>query len=450
MPWQFLSATPGTLWPALPVYSACASLALLQQLETSERASTDRFAKEQRRQLDVLLRHAWDSVPYYRQAWAGRYDPAVPMSRERFLALPLLGRSVLRERYETLKTRALPREHGQPVETRTSGSTGAPVRIMATDVTRLFWEAITLRDHLWHRRNLLGKLAVIRRGVTPGTAPSWGKATAGVVQTGEASMLDVDMDVGRQLDWLERQAPAYLLTYPSLAAQLARESLARGRRLDGLLEVRTLGESMSDEVREWCRVVWGAPVVDTYSAEEVGYIALQCPDHEHYHVMAESVLVEVLDERGAACTPGQTGRVVITDLHNFATPLVRYDIGDYAEVGESCACGRTLPVLRRILGRVRNVLIAADGRRYWPAFGSRALSEIAAIRQHQLVQKSHHLVEVRLVVEAPLTVAEEERLRRHVLSRLPEGFELQIIYRDHIPRGAGGKFEEFVSEIASA
>jgi phenylacetate-CoA ligase len=207
---------------------------------------------------------------------------------------------------------------------------------------------------------------------------------------------------------------------------------------------------MSDEVREWCRVAWGVPVVDTYSAEEVGYIALQCPAHEHYHVQAESVLVEILDERGAPCTPGQIGRVVITDLHNFATPLVRYDIGDYAEVGEPCPCGRTLPVLRRILGRVRNVLIARDGRRYWPAFGSRALGEIAAIRQHQFVQKAYDLVEARLVVAAPLMAQEEERLRRHVLSRLPEGFRLQIVYRENIPRGAGGKFEEFVSEIPSA
>jgi phenylacetate-CoA ligase len=449
MSWEFLSATPGTAWPAVPEFSACASLGLLFQLDASERWPVERLEREQSQQLGILARYAWDSVPYYREAWAGRYDPSVALSRERFLALPLLTRTSLRERYDALKSRAMPAEHGEAVETRSSGSTGAPVRTMATGVTRLFWEAITLRDHAWHRRNLAGKLAVIRRGVTAGTAPSWGKATAGLVRTGEAVMLDVDGDIGTQLDWLERQAPAYLFTYPSLAAELAKESLVRGRRLAGLLGVRTLGESLSPDLRALCREAWGVPLVDAYSAEEVGYIALQCPQHEHYHVQAESLLVEVLDERGAPCPPGQIGRVVVTDLHNFATPLIRYDIGDYAEVGGPCSCGRTLPVLRRIAGRVRNVLLSADGKRYWPAFGSRALADIAAIRQHQFVQKSFGLVEARLVTDAPPAPEQEEALRKRIQSRLPPGIEVKIVYCREIPRSASGKFEDFISEVAA-
>ena len=148
-------------------------------------------------------------------------------------------------------------------------------------------------------------------------------------------------------------------------------------RLPGLREVRTLGEASTPDLRALCREAWGVPLVDVYSAEEVGYIALQCPEHEHYHVQAESVLVEILDERGAPAPPGETGRVVVTDLHNFAMPLVRYEIGDYAEVGEPCACGRGLPVLRRIVGRVRNMLrdaraASATGRRSARAGSSRS------------------------------------------------------------------------------
>ena len=450
MPWEFLSAIPGFAWPALPDYGASVTLALLLQLEATEKLAPERLEQERTRQLASLVRYAWEAVPHYRQAWAGRYDPALPLSPERLRALPILTRAALRDGYESLKSRAYPAEQGQAAETRSSGSTGAPVRVMATGVTRLFWGAITLRDHAWHGRNLAGKLAVIRRGVTPGSAPSWGKATAGLAATGEAVMLDVDGDVGSQLDWLERQAPAYLLTYPSLAAELARESLARGRGLPGLLEVRTLGESLGSDLRALCREAWGVALADTYSAEEVGYIALQCPQHEHYHVQAESLLLEVLDEQGEPCAPGQPGRVVVTDLHNFATPLIRYELGDYAEPGPPCACGRTLPVLNRILGRVRNVLVAPDGRRYWPAFGSRALAEIAAVRQHQLVQKARDLVELRLVASAPLAAAEEEKLRRHVLSRLPAGVRLELSFHDRIARSAGGKYEEFVSELPTA
>jgi phenylacetate-CoA ligase len=450
MPWEFQSAIPGLAWPAMPEPGANACLALLLQLEGSERLVPELLEREAMRQLAALVRYAWDAVPHYREAWAGAYDPALPFSVERLRALPLLTRAALRERFEALKSRGYPAEQGAASETRTSGSTGAPVRVLATGVTRLFWDAITLRDHAWHRRDLSGKLAVIRRGVAPGVAASWGKATAGLVRTGEAAMLDVDADVGTQLDWLERQAPAYLLTYPSLAAELAKETLARGRRLAGLLEVRTLGESLGPDVRALCREAWGVPLADTYSAEEVGYIALQCPGSEHYHVQAESLVVEVLDESGAPCAPGEVGRVVLTDLHNFATPLIRYEIGDYAEVGEACSCGRGLPVLRRILGRTRNMLVTRDGRRFWPAFGSRGLMEVGGIRQHQFAQTALDAVEARLVTNAPLGEQKEERLRRHVLARLPPGFSLSIAYRASIPRGAGGKYEEFVSELPSA
>ena len=83
-----------------------------------------------------------------------------------------------------------------------------------------------------------------------------------------------------------------------------------------------------------------------YSCEEAGYIALQCPQAEHYHCQSESVLVEVLDDEGRPCTPGQVGKVVLTALHNFAMPLIRYENQDYAEVGPPCACGRGLPVKR--------------------------------------------------------------------------------------------------------
>src|SRR5262249_13894017 len=159
------------------------------------------------------------------------------------------------------------------------------------------------------------------------------------------------------------------------------------------------------------------------------------------------VLVEVLDEQGAACRPGEVGRVVVTMLHNFSMPLVRYEIGDYAEVGPPCTCGRGLPVLRRIVGRVRNVLLLASGERHWPSFATRGLDAIAPVSQWQFVQKEYDLIEARLVATGPLTAQQEEALRKHFLSRLPAGFRLSFVYLDEIPRGAGGKFEYFISEV---
>jgi phenylacetate-CoA ligase len=265
--------------------------------------------------------------------------------------------------------------------------------------------------------------------------------------TGPTVSHSIRTDAGALLDWLQAEAPGYLFTYPSLVVELARLSLDRGVRLPGLLEVRTLAESLGSDVRALCREAWGVPLTDLYSASECGYMALQCPEHEHYHVQSEGAARSARRSRNTLLAR-RGRRIVVTSLHNFAMPLVRYDIGDYAEVGEPCACGRGLPVLRRILGRVRNTLVTADGKRYWPAFGTRALMDAAPIRQHQFVQKSVELIEARLVVNVPLTPAQEALVRERVMSQLPAGMTVQIVYCDRLERTAGGKFEDFVSEIA--
>jgi phenylacetate-coenzyme A ligase PaaK-like adenylate-forming protein len=444
--WKYQSALPDVVWPAIPAGDGAVSLGILFQLESSQWLSPDRLIEFQMSQLEVLLRHAYSSVRHYRQAWRGLYDPHAPLTQARFSRLPLLSRRELQD-FDAIQSERIPPAHGPVAEARSSGSTGSPVRVLKTQVTQAFWNALTLRDHLWRRRDLRGKLAAIRHGVPTGEFAGWGTATHGLIATGPSVVLGVKEDIDTQLRWLEEQRPEYLLTYPSNLAELIRRSQQLGIRIPGLREARTLGEVLADEVRESCRTAWGVPVADVYSAEEIGYIALQCPQHEHYHVQSEAVLVEVLDERGAACLPGEIGRVVVTTLHNFATPLVRYELGDFAVGAANCACGRGLPVIRRIMGRTRNILVSAAGKRYWPSLGSHGFPEIAPILQHQFVQKSLDLVEARLVTRAALTAEQEARLRRHILSALPAGFRLNFVYCDRIARSAGGKYEDFVSEL---
>jgi len=200
-------------------------------------------------------------------------------------------------------------------------------------------------------------------------------------------------------------------------------------------------------VRDLVATAWGAPVTDMYSSKEMGYIGLQCPDHPHYHVQSENVLLEVLDEAGQPCRPGEVGRVVLTSLNNLATPFVRYEIGDYAELGPACPCGRGLPVLRRILGRVRNMVTYPSGEKRWPYLGEEVYRAVAPVRQHQLVQKNKTEIEARFIVERPLSPSEEDVLRQVIQSKLGYPFRVCFTYHDRLSRGAGGKFEEFRSEI---
>ena len=137
-------------------------------------------------------------------------------------------------------------------------------------------------------------------------------------------------------------------------------------------------------------------------------MAFQCGVREGYHVQSEHLIVEVVDEAGRPCLPGTVGRVIVTDLHNFATPLIRYEIGDVAEPGPPCPCGRQLPVLSRVLGRARNMLRLPGGHQRWPSLPSGdVLGRMAPVRQFQLAQTGPAELVLRLVVARLLTADEE-------------------------------------------
>jgi phenylacetate-CoA ligase len=144
---------------------------------------------------------------------------------------------------------------------------------------------------------------------------------------------------------------------------------------------------------------------------------------------------------------GLAPRVVVTPLHNFAFPLLRYDIGDLAEVGKPCPCGRGLPVLARILGRQRNMLTYPDGRRVWPILNFKSLAEVLPIQQMRMTQRTLHHIEVELVTPKPPDAGAQARLAQTVRQNLGHAFELSFVFPAHIARSAGGKFEDFVSML---
>ena len=445
------------VWPFISPPSVAARRELLRQLQDTQWCSPAQLEVLQYRQLQSLLVHAEQTVPFHRdRLHAAGIDAGRRITPESFRRLPLLTRRDLQSYGDQLVTVDLPCGHGRMRTTSTAGSTGAPVKARQTGVTELIRQTGTLRDHVWRRREVQGKLAAIRAlpsvdGAGSGQREyrSWGAATRGVFKTGPSVALPITRDLDTQADWLARENPDYLITYPTNLSALLLRCEQTGIELSRLREVRTIAEMLSPEVRESCETVWNVPVTDVYSATECGYIALQCPGYSHYHVQSEHLLVEVLNDKGEPCGPGEIGSVVITTLHNFAMPLLRYQIGDYAEVGEPCPCGRGLPVLTRIMGRMRGMLALPSGARIWPSFGMARYRQIAPVAQCQIVQRSLSLVEVKLVVARPLTGSEEGGLAGLIRGSLGFPCELRFTYVDAIPRSPGGKFEDFISTVTA-
>lgn len=440
------SVVSGIGWPAIGADAAAHLQALLFQMERSQWLPEESLRERQFGQLKLLLRHACSTVPHYAEMLRGIDTDG--FDRDSFSAPPLLTRKTLQSGFESLQSTAVPSGHGAVVQSQSSGSTGMPVRFLQTAVTQFFWNALTVREHLWQQRDFSGKLAAIRIKMKEGSWPDWGLPVAALFRTGPGATLNVRTDVERQLAWLVREDPDYLITHASNLHALAELSLKQGVRLPRLRQARTYSEALRPDLRETVRAAWGVQIADGYSCEEAGNIALQCPRHEHYHIQSENLLVEILDEAGRPCAPGETGRVVITTLHNFAMPLIRYELGDYAEVGEPCECGRGLPVLTRILGRRRNMVVLPDGRRHWPSMPSTMWHAVAPIEQFQVTQTGIGSLEVKYVMGRPLSQEEIAGLEQALAERFSHAFDIVWQRVDAIERGQGGKYEDFISLLA--
>lgn len=417
-------------------------LALQYQFEQSQWWPEERLRELQMVQFGNVFRHAMATVPYYRERFATWAQGA--MDWDRFRELPVSSRHDIQLAGDAMHSSAPPPGHGTVISTQSSGSTGSPLITRGTAWTQLMWQALLLRDHLWHGRDLGGKLAAIRSKTENQSFADWGPATAAFV-TGPSAVLSLVIDLDQQLRWLEAENPDYLLTFATNLRALAKRGMELGIRLPALKQARTYGETLQPDTRDIVREAWGVEITDSYSSEELGYIAIQCPEHEHYHLQAESLIVEVLDADGRPCRPGEVGQVTVSTLHNFAMPLLRYASGDYAEAGEPCPCGRGLPVLKRIAGRQRNMLRRPDGVRYWPSFPIEAWRRAAPVRQIQLVQDAIDHVEARVVMPRDFSGDERERLEAALIDCLGYPFRMTLTRVDLIPRGAGQKYEDFVT-----
>jgi phenylacetate-CoA ligase len=446
------SGIAGLQWPPIMKASNAQLVALVAWLEASQWLDAKALESGQLRQLAILLKHFERQSVWLQQRIAlhGQSAQELCQSMQAFAQLPVTERGDLQQAGTDFHSRIVPPAHQPIAPKKTSGSTGEPVMIYRTAVNQLFWLATTLREHLWHGRDARGTLAVVRANLAqPFEHMHWGAPVASVFDTGTAYGMPVTTNTKDLVTWLHRIQPHYLLIYPSVWAAVL-EQLQDTPSLDRLVQVRTLGETLSESLRCQTHRQLGISIADTYSSEEVGTIAIQCPHSGLYHTQDEGLIVEVLAPDRQPCKAGEVGRVVVTDLLNFASPIIRYDIGDYAEAGAACSCGRGLRTLRRVLGRQRNMVKLPGGRSHWPLTGFHDFGNVANITQYQFVQKSLDLIEVRLVIasEQSLSTEQEQSLAEIISQWMKHRFEYRFVYYPkRIPKSASGKFEEFMCEI---
>lgn len=422
--------------------------ALSAMMEQSQWRAEKEIKEKQLSHFDALLSHACQTVPFYRE----NYQSLLHQHGNNIHAYPVLTRDIVQAAKDNLVSEKIPETHGGQYQQYTSGSTGKAVRIIATDFTRLFYDAIMLREHNWHQRDLMKKLFSIRwekRGVGefPGIMQnSWGPPVNQYKETGSSIFMNVACSTENQIDAILYHQPEYILSYPSQFAALAEYCIDNNILFSFVEEIRSTGETFSDGYKRVINQAWPhVKITDVYSSVEIGIIAQQCSDG-NYHVNAEGVLLEIIDDDGQAC---QQGRVLVTSLMNYATPLIRYEIGDYAEWGQPCACGRGLPVIKKIFGRKRNRLYFPNGESRFPYLGEREDMHrvTTAIRKFQIVQHTKSEIEIKVVVRESIPATVLSKLIKLMQKNLGYPFDISVTFHDDLPVGPTGKFEEFVTNV---
>jgi phenylacetate-CoA ligase len=422
------------------------------RLAASQWATIEKIEQHQLHLLRKLVKAAAQETDYWRERIRPQQIDGCETLRAALDRIPVLSRDDLHDHGAALLAQRLPEHQVRAGVQASSGSTGLTVRVATTNLFLSWQKNLSLRCYLWAEFEFARAMAVIRKqpiGVAEypdgERKTRWAAAGSIPFPTGPAFLLNTHASVEDQWEWLTRVKPAYLFTTPSMVRGFAQYPGREGGL--ALSRILTTGEVVDRDLRALVHDTLGVHIYDRYSSQEAGCMAIQCPAGDGYHVQSESVILEVLDNAGKPCRPGEIGRVVVTPLFNFATPLLRYELGDFAEVGGVCRCGRGLPLLNRIMGRRRNILLGPDGRHYWPTLESFDFFQVAQSRAHQFRQVAPGVLEVWLVVESPRTAAQEDEMRRIVAASLPGPFDIRFRYVDEFPRTANGKHEEFISYV---
>lgn len=426
----------------------------LTDLQKSQWLSLDAMRELQERKLRKLVQHAYTHVPYYRDRLrALGIGPQDIRTLEDLRKLPFLTKADVRKHlyFDILSDN---HQKSEILRISTSGSTGEPFVCYVDRAQLEFRWAATLRAQEWTGYRFGDR-----------TLRLWHQ-TLGMSRTQIAREL-TDAFLSRR-----RFVPAFEMTDQNLAELISEIEDFRPVLMDGYAESlnflaaylkahgRTLrynprgimssAQSLPDSSRQIIEEAFGCKVFDKYGAREFSGIAYECEAHSGHHVVAEGYIVEILKD-GRPAAPGEIGEIVITDLNNYCLPFIRYRIGDLAEAMDNtvtCPCGRGMPRIGRIEGRVQSIIIGANGQYLPGTFFAHLLKDYDhAIRHYQVVQEKPGEIVLKIVKGGRFSDQALDELLAVLHRYLGEHTQIKVEFTDSIPMVRTGKRLVAVSKL---
>lgn len=422
----------------------------LRQVKLRESYTSAQWRSYQTRQLRQLLLHAWETVPFYRAKYNDiglSIEKIKLFELEDLSALPFLEKDELRQ-YGTTDLLSSKREKKGAFYS-SSGSTGTPTQILFSEAMHQRWSAaFEARIRHWaglsrkDARGMIGGRRVVREGISKGPFYRYNFFEKQVYFSAYHLSAATAPDY---LEGIRNHQLQYMTGYAMSNYFLARFIEESGLSAPPLKAVITSSEKLTNEMRETFKRVYHCKSYDSYSGVEAcGMISEN--EHGQLLVSPDVGIIEILKEDGSKCAPGETGEAVCTGLINYDQPLIRYRIGDLLCLGrdQSPKCGRNMPVIDEISGRIEDTVIGLDGREMVRFHG--IFVQIAAIVEGQIIQHTLRDFEIRVVVSKPLKQDEIIILQQRMRSQLGD-IILVINETETISRNQNGKFKAVISHV---
>lgn len=418
----------------------------LYKLGKSQRKSPYELEKLQEKRLKNLIQHAYNKVNYYRKLFDRTgIKPEHIKTIQDLVRIPITTRKELQ---------ALPKREiiardidlSRCFDLHSSGSTGIPLVIF------LGIREIISRG-LFYRRMFSengcrfmdkNKTMIITNPQHFRISKIWFNYL-GILQEKYISTLE---EPQKQLKVILEFKPQIIRGVASSLKNLAIE--IQKKRIKGINPrlIFSTAELMSKQDREFITSIFKAELFDYYSCHECGIIAWECKEHLGHHIDIENVIVEFIKEDGTYAKTGEEGEVVITSLDSYTMPFIRYKIGDIGVPSdERCPCGRTLPLIKRILGRSNDYFILPNGKKVYFYFLRQALRDIMEVGQFQMIQQRKDKVRINIVKNDDFSLKTIVKIKENCKVILGNDVELAINIVEKINNSGCGKLQDIKSEL---
>jgi phenylacetate-CoA ligase len=400
-------------------------------------------------ELQRLLHHAYEFSPWYRARFdQARIRPADIRQPDDLLQIPPLTRDEIREHRDVMHATNY---RGRTYEHKTGGSSGKPVQFFVNRNSYEWRVAVSMRAYEWAGCEE-GKRQFFLWGAPVGPQSLRQRVKARMYNAVLRRYIvnSFRFNPATMADCVRRLnafRPTTVVGYTNALSTLARYLLDRGEQVAPPHAVITAAEGVNDQQRALIEKAFGAPVFASYGCREFMLIAMECERHNGLHLSSDNLYVEVIS--GDRPTPvGQVGEILVTDLHNFGMPFLRYKIGDLGvPTDRVCGCGRGLPLLERVEGRIIDVIRTPDGRAVPGVFFPHVFKEFPAVKQFQVVQKQLDRLHIKLVVPNGDPTEQLRQAEREIRNILGDTITIDFERVDEIPLSASGKFRVTVSEL---